>query len=201
MTKKVTILALALFFLSTLFQYTNVKAGTSGAIKNSPAQNGQVISKRLDRQAQILQAYLAKFDSPMQYHAQDFIDAAKVYNLPWNMLPAIAGVESSFGKQIPGGYNAYGWGAYDAYHAVYFDSWPDGIYTVAKGLRENYLNKGLNDPFSINKIYAASHFWGNHVSYFMNDLEKFASNYQEENEAQIGISPNIAAISGQIASN
>ncbi len=201
MTKKITIFALSLIFLSTLFQYTNIKAGASGELKNLPAQNEQVISKKLDKQAQILQAYLAKFDSPMQYHAQDFIDAARLYNLDWKMLPAITGVESTFGKFIPGGYNAYGWGAYDAYHAVYFDSWTDGIFTVARGLRENYLNKGLSDPFSINRVYAASPFWGSRVTYFMQDLEKFANNYQDKNPNQIVTDPSVAAISGQIASN
>ncbi len=200
MTKKITILALSIFFLSTLFQYTNIEAGASGATKDLTVQNEQVISKKLDQQARILQVYLAKFNSPMQYHAQDFIDAARLYNLDWKMLPAIAGVESTFGKHIPGGYNAYGWGVYGT-QAIYFDSWTDGIYVVAKGLRENYLNKGLNDPFSINRIYAASPFWGIHVSYFMNDLEKFATIYKEKISTQIESSPNIAAISGQIAAN
>lgn len=200
MTKKITILALSLIFLSTLFQYTRVEAGASGVINDLPAQNEQVISKKLDKQAQILQQYLARFDSPMQNHAQDFIDAARLYNLDWKMLPAIAGVESTFGKQIPGGYNAYGWGVYGT-QAIYFDSWTDGIFTVAKGLRENYLNKGLDDPFSINRIYAASPFWGSGVTYFMQELEKFSNNYQEESVTQIGTAPSIAAVSGQIASN
>ena len=201
MTKKITILALSLIFLATLFQNTKIEAGASGVIKDISTQNGQIVSKKLDKQAQILQKYLAGYDSPMQYQAQDFIDAAKLYNLDWKMLPAIAGVESTFGKQIPGGYNAYGWGVYGT-QAIYFNSWTDGIYTVAKGLREGYLDKGLTDPFSINRIYAASPFWGGHVSYFMNDLDKFAAGFDTVNQAgQISTDPNIAAVSGQIASN
>lgn len=163
-------------------------------------QSEEIVAKKLDREAVILQKYLAQFNSPMQDQAQDFIDAAHTYNLPWNLLPAIAGVESTFGKHIPGGYNAYGWGVYGT-QAIYFNSWADGIYTVAKGLREGYLNKGLNDPYSINRVYAASPVWGSHVTYFMQDIERFANNYPEEASTQMGTDPNIAAISGQIASN
>lgn len=198
MIKKLTILYLLLISFSFFvrLQKNEVRA-LDGEVK---PQEQLVVAKKLDPQAQILQKYLARFDSPLQYHAQDFVDAAKKYNLDPKLLPAIAGVESSFGKQIPGGYNAYGWGVYGT-QAILFKSWTDGIFTVAKGLRENYLNKGLEDPYAINRIYAASPFWGSRVAYFMNDLEKFANNYQEENIAQIITDPSIAAISGQIASN
>lgn len=176
------------------------------ASENSTTNNivsGEITSRKLDKEAQILQKYLAKFNSPMENHAQDFIDAAKLYNLDWKMLPAIAGVESTFGKQIPGGYNAYGWGVYGT-NVIYFDSWTDGIYTVAKGLREGYLNKGLTDPYSINRVYAASPHWGKSVTFFMNDIEKFANNYTED-LVEIGLSrestePKIAAISAYLAS-
>lgn len=197
MTKKITILIFLLILLTAFSKATQTQVSASYIPETTASE--QVISKKLDKQAQILQDYLAKFDSPMQYHAQDFIDAAKLYELDWKMLPAIAGVESTFGKHIPGGYNAYGWGVYGT-QAIYFDSWTDGIYTVAKGLREGYLNKGLNDPYSINRIYAASPSWGSRVTYFMQDLEKFANNYQQD-LTQIITDPSIAAISGQIASN
>lgn len=158
----------------------------------------QVEAKKLDDQAQILAEYLANYDSPLQYHAQDFIDAAKTYGLDWKLLPSIAGVESTFGKQIPGGFNAWGWGVYGT-QAIYFDSWRDGIFTIAQGLRENYLNKGLNDPYSINKVYAASPVWGRNVTYFMNDLEKFANKFRTQTAVTVGQTPSIAAVSGQLA--
>lgn len=200
MNKRLTILVLSLITL-LIFSKTDTKGVRASAPLTVPnTQPEQVFSRKLDKEAEILSAYLSKFDSPMQYNAQDFIDAAREYNLDWKLLPAIAGVESTFGKQTPGGYNAYGWGVYGT-QAMYFGSWREGMFAVAKGLRENYFNKGLTDPFSINRIYAASPFWGSKVSYFMQDLEKFANNYQQENVAQIGTSPNIAAVSGQIASN
>lgn len=134
--------------------------------------SSQVEVKSLDEEAKVLSNYLAKHNSPLQYHAQDFIDAANQYGLDWKMLPAIAGVESTFGKQIPGGYNAWGWGVYGN-QAIYFKSWKEAIFEVAKGLRENYLDKGLQDPYAINRVYAASPSWGWKVHFFMKDLEEF----------------------------
>lgn len=157
----------------------------------------KIESKKLDRKAKILAAYLGRFNSPMQYHAQDFIDASNEYNLDWKLLPSIAGVESTFGKQIPGGYNAWGWGVYGD-QAIYFNSWRNGMFIIAKGLRENYLNKGLTDPYAINRIYAASPFWGKNVTYFMGDLQKFADKYEKESAetSSLGSASKIAAVSG-----
>lgn len=148
---------------------------TSGvtAVVAKDTSSHVVEGRELDKRAKVLAAYLASHNSPMQYHAQDFIDAADKYALDWKMLPAIAGVESTFGKFIPGGYNAYGWGVYGT-NRIYFASWTDGIFTVAKGLRENYFNRGLTNPYAINRAYAASPHWGRHVTFFMNDLEKYA---------------------------
>ncbi len=196
MGKILTFFVLFLLSLAIFLKFNVIEVQANDGLKTPPAE--EIISKKLDKEAQILQKYLAKFDSPMQLHAQDFIDAAKTYNLDWKMLPAIAGVESTFGKQIPGGYNAYGWGVYGN-QAIYFTSWTDGIYTVAKGLRENYLNKGLKDPYSINRIYAESPNWGSRVTYFMGDLEKFAAQFTDsldnEDLSASQSDPKIAAIS------
>lgn len=191
---RIKFLVLLLLVLPFLFLNKSVSAEKPVVKK---AQSADIIeAKKLDNKAKILSEYLKRFDSPMQYHAQDFIDASETYNLDWKMLPAIAGVESTFGKQIPGGFNAYGWGVYGD-QALYFSSWRDGMFEVAKGLRENYINKGLDDPYEINRIYAASPYWGGRVTYFMQDLEKFAQTY-ESNKVNFEITyPKIAAVSGQ----
>ena len=170
--------------------------GAKNVVKNPQIE--QITSQKLDKEAVILAGYLAKYNSPLQYHAQDFIDAARTYNLDWKIIPAIAGVESTFGKQIPGGYNAWGWGVYGT-QAIYFSSWREGIFTIARGLRENYFNKGLTNPYSINRIYAASPAWGSKVTYFMQDMEKFALSEAGQNElSHASTSVKIAAISGQL---
>lgn len=168
------------------------------ALAQSTVVSSAIESKKLDKRAEILAKYLAKFDSPLQNHAQDFVDAANKYNLDWKLVASIAGVESTFGKAIPGGYNGWGWGVYGT-QAIYFNSWTDGIFTVSKGLRENYLDKGLTDPFSINKVYAASPTWGSKVTYFMQDLDKFASQLEAKKDiTPPQLVPQIAAISGVI---
>lgn len=156
-------------------------------------------SKQLDKRAQILQAYLSRYNSPLQYQAQDFIDAADTYHLDWKLVAAISGVESTFGKFTPGGYNAWGWGVYGD-QAIYFGSWRDGIFTVSQGLRQNYFDKGATDPYSINKIYAASPTWGAHVSYFLADIEKFSTQYQQAHGATQplpSLTFQVAGLSGQ----
>lgn len=131
----------------------------------------------MDERAKILQEYLFRYNSPLRNHTQDFVEAADLYSLDWKLVAAISGVESTFGKAIPGGYNAWGWGVYGT-QAIYFKSWRDGIYTVSAGLRQNYLDKGLTNPYEINRIYAASPTWGSHVSYFLQDIENFEKDYR-----------------------
>ncbi len=172
-----------------------------GETVKSETLTQKVDSKQMDKNAKILADYLASYNSPLQYSAQDFIDAAKEYNLDWKLVVAISGVESTFGKFIPGGYNGWGWGAYDAYHAVYFYSWREAIFAVSKGLRENYINKGLTEPYAINRAYAVSPYWGGKVAYFMNDLEKYAQKYDSGKLISGVFEPQakVAAVSGLLA--
>lgn len=130
-------------------------------------------ARQLDQRAKILSNYFAIFNSPLQFQSQDFIDAADTYNLDWKLVPAISGVESTFGKASYG-YNAWGWGIYGN-QALGFTSWKDGIYTVSEGLKKGYIDQGLTNPILMNRAYATSPSWGWKVNFFMNDLEKFAA--------------------------
>lgn len=157
------------------------------------SQKEFVEAKVMDKRARVLKAYLAKRNSPLQYHAQDFVDAADTYQLDWKLVAAISGVESTFGKFVPGGtdpqytsYNAWGWGVYGT-QAIYFKSWREGIFAVSKGLRTGYFNKGLTDPYSINRVYAASPTWGAKVSFFLGDMQRFEAGYKDE----ISLLPNL----------
>lgn len=157
----------------------------------------KIEAKQMDKRAEVLQGYLAKYNSPMKYQAQDFIDAADAYGLDWKLLPAIAGVESTFGKFIPGGYNAWGWGVYGN-QVIYFNSWREGMFTVSAGLRKNYLNRGLNDPASINRMYSTSSRWSTNVTFFLMDMERFQEQY-ERNQARIASTNLIAQAAGSSA--
>ena len=162
--------------------------------------------KELDPRIVVLRAYLDKHNSPLEPHAEDFIDAADEYGVDWKLVPAITGVESTFGKHTPGNalypsYNGWGWGVYGT-QALYFKSWRDGIFTVTKGLKENYINKGLTEPYSINRVYAASPVWGSHVTFFINDLTAFERGYKVEDKLIVKYTPideKTAGVSAQLA--
>lgn len=178
--------------------------GVLASVKQSPkAINKNVtISKTQDTRVEILEAYLASKRSPMKSSAKDFIEAADTYGVDWKLVPSIAGVESTFGKFIPGGYNGWGWGVYGT-QAIYFNSWRDGIFTVTGGLKKNYIDKGLNTPSEMNRVYAASKTWGNKVNFFMNDLEKYEKQYKlqalqtvDQNTMEIEIAGKSGTLSG-----
>ena len=76
------------------------------------------------------------------------------------------------------------------------------MFVLAQGLREKYLNKGLTDPYLMNRVYAASPTWGSKVTFFMNEIEEFAKtegSIAVDPIAEIKKDPYIAAISGQVA--
>ncbi|MDQ3099737.1 MAG: hypothetical protein M3Q44_08405 [bacterium] len=143
--------------------------------EETPIPEAQLISeeeKQNEKNTKVLklQKFLSSYNSPMAGNAQDFVEAAEQYNLDWKLVPAIAGVESTFGKHlIPGSHNAYGWGG----GKIRFESWREGIYTISKGLAEKYAARGLITPHQIQPVYAPpSLTWGNKVTFFMNKLDQ-----------------------------
>lgn len=174
----VLVLFLAILTLAPLSRSTPSIAEAESSI---PVQEMTIQAKTLDPRAVVLRDYFAKFDSPLQNYAQDFVDAADTYGVDWKLVPSIAGVESTFGKETPGSdyypsYNGWGWGVYGN-QAIYFKSWKDGIYTVTAGIGQNYTSKGITSPYIMNYTYAASPAWGGHVAYFMSDLDQFSKAY------------------------
>ena len=176
---------LCLFAILTILVTFGVNQGS--VVKTTPAKPEvtKVEAKQLDPRAKVLANYFASKNSPFEYQAQDFVDAADKYGLDWKLVPAISGVESTFGKAAYG-YNAWGWGIYGD-QALGFNSWKDGIETVSAGLKTGYIDKGLTNPYSINKVYAASPTWGSRVNFFLNDIDKFA-NANSEIDAR-GVNP------------
>ena len=177
---------LILNLLSLIFP-VNVQAQI---VNSTSTQVVEIEAKPVDRRAQILKDYLAKHNSPLENHAQDFIEAADKYSLDWKLVVSIAGVESTFGKAIPGGhdplytsYNGWGWGVYGN-NVLKFKSWKDAIYTISEGLKTNYVDKGYKEPLSMNRKYASSPTWGVKVNYFMNEIEKYAAGYPVDVELE-----------------
>lgn len=177
-TYKKALLILILIPLLISSPITKVEAES---IPSEPIQSMKIEGKEMDVRAIILRDYLATHNSPLQHNAQDFIDAADIYGVDWKLVPAISGVESTFGKHIPGGYNGWGWGVYGD-QAIYFKSWREAIFIITKGLKNGYINKGLVTPTQMNRIYASSPHWGRNVNFFLSEIEEFSKDYKSRDE-------------------
>ena len=154
---------LAIFFLSQPALAQEKIAGGSAVLEKTIPQ----ADKRLTK----LEKFLESYGSPLAEYAEVFIETADKYGLDWKLVPAITGVESTFGKQIPANsYNAYGW----ANGAFYFESWEQSIDIVSKALKEKYVDRGLDTPYKMGPVYAPpSKTWAYKVIYFMNKLDCF----------------------------
>lgn len=103
-----------------------------------------------------------KYQSPLVDDASQFIYICQKYQLDCYLLPAIAGLESTFGRFVyPQSFNPFGWGG----GYIMFRDWNESIETVAKGLRENYLNKGADNVEKIGAIYSESPTWAQRVKF------------------------------------
>jgi hypothetical protein len=155
---------------------TLICVSTKTCLANSIEAGGSAVPKFkqvnepvFDYRVYTLKKFLSKFGSPLTPYSPEFIRQADYYGIDYRLVPAISGVESTFGKQIPvGSYNAYGWvnGNYS------FRSWPDSIQIVSKTLKSNYIDKGAVSIAKIAKIYAPpSTTWGSKVQYFVSKID------------------------------
>jgi hypothetical protein len=128
----------------------------------------QVDEAKFDYREYTLRKFLAKNNSPLTPYSSDFIRTADYYGIDWRMVPAISGVESTFGKRIPrNSYNAYGW----ANGRYQFKSWPESIDLVSKTLKTKYIDKGAVSINKIARIYAPpSNTWGRNVKFFVGKI-------------------------------
>jgi hypothetical protein len=153
-----------LFWLASPASADSLVAGSSAELREqAPSQN--------DIRVEILKRFLESYNSPLAEFAQEFVSASDKYGLDWRLVPAITGVESTFGKRIPGGsFNAYGWANGD----YRFKSWEDSIEIVCQTLRNKYIDKGAPSINKIARRYAPpSSTWAWKVKYFMYKIEAF----------------------------
>ncbi len=151
-----------------------MSAGSTFA--SSPEAAGSAIPKSkevnesdFDYRVYTLRKFLTKHNSPLTPYSADFIAQADYYGIDYRMVPAITGVESTFGKHIPNNsYNAYGWanGKYS------FSSWPNSIQVVSQTIKYKYIDKGAVSISKIGKIYAPpSTTWGIKVQNFVSKID------------------------------
>lgn len=122
--------------------------------------------------AEVLEKFFDKYNSPLKPYAKDFVRVADMYNMDYKLLPSISCIESSCGKKlIPGSNNPFGWGIYGN-KVTTFDSYPQAIETVGKGLNENYITKGYDTVEEIAPIYTppAYQHWSKSVNFFSDQI-------------------------------
>lgn len=137
-------------------------------VSESATPKRDLVQKKFDYRVNVLTKYLSGHNSPLADYAGLFIYKADENGIDWRLIPAITGVESTFGKNIPiNSYNAYGW----ANGRYRFESWEDSIEVVSKALREKYIDRGANTLPKIARRYAVSLSWEWKVRYFMNEID------------------------------
>lgn len=131
--------------------------------------------QRPDERALKLRSYLMALNSPLARETMHFIGEADRFSLDWKLVPAIAGLESTFGKRVPNGtYNAWGWGIPTPDNrGIAFSDWEHGISTVSEGLKKNYVDRGATTVEQIGRRYASSPTWAVRVRHIMSDIDSF----------------------------
>lgn len=122
-----------------------------------------------------VEEFFKGYKSILAGEATTFISVADKYQLDWKLLPSISMQESNGGRRmIADSHNPFGFGIYGS-KVIKFSSFEEGIETVGKALRENYLNEGLHTPEQIMAKYtppslAKGGTWAKGVRSFMEEL-------------------------------
>jgi hypothetical protein len=182
------IIAVSVMTTALLSLPQHAVAKISGSSANIVGEAGEstmpaVPVQKDDPRIHVLQKFLAERNSPLADYADTFVAEADKNNIDWKLLPAISGVESTFGLAIPANsYNGWGFGIYGT-NTRYFASWKDAIVTISKALREDYMNKwGATDVYAIGRIYAASPTWASRVVNFMDQIDVTAAAESDQNQ-------------------
>lgn len=148
-----------------------LSAGASASLKSDGPLANQSYTQKM--RLVVLESYLKSQASPLAPYSADFIEVADEYGLDWRLLPAIAGVESSFGKRFPqGSYNVFGWGIYGN-QVLRFNSYREAMEAVAKGLTEKYPKEALTDISLLGRIYngVTPQDWTRKIISFMDQIK------------------------------
>jgi hypothetical protein len=166
--KNIFLIRLKKLLIAAVIIYSVSQQGYLSIFGNTYEENQSVTA---DYRVLKLNNLLKKYDSPLVPYASYFINEADIHKIDWKLIPAITGVESSFGIYIPmNSFNAYGWNGGN----TKFSDWITSISIVTKSLAKNYIAKGAITVDQIAPIYnpVTPGAWSTHVKYFMNELEK-----------------------------
>jgi hypothetical protein len=146
----------------------------------SPLPDYPIIEDPVSKeQIERLQNFFNRFDSPLATLSATFITASEAYNLDWRLLPAIAGVESTFGKYTPScaPYNPFGWSSTTSPCGLYrFSSFGDAVWHLADRLSNfpAYSKwRETGEIIELAKVFNGSHqeTWARNLNYFLEILK------------------------------
>lgn len=151
-------------------------AGSSAAVAAIEKNSTTSISLQKNAlQRKAITEVLKRYNAPLVTEVDSFLEACRTYNLDCYLLPSISGVESTFGSAlIQSTHNPFGWGR----GILPFKDFHEAIMTVAKGLRENYIDKGATTVEQIGSIYCEGNTWSGKVNHFIGE-------FQEEEKKQL----------------
>ena len=136
-----------------------------------PSISGEVLAA--DARGEIIKQYLDRYNSPLEKYAYLIVNTADKYNLDYRLTTAIAQQESNLCKKAPvDTYNCWGWGIHSQ-GTLAFSSFEEAIEEVTKGLKEEYIDKGLVNPDDIMTKYTPTSdgSWAYAVNKFLQEME------------------------------
>ncbi|MFC1790285.1 hypothetical protein ACFLZP_02265 [Patescibacteria group bacterium] len=159
-------------------QKLSFQKNTNHVYASLPKNSGQINNtvQADDARPIIIERYLEKYHSTMKPYpeiARHIVQTSDQNGLDWRLLVAIAQQESNLGKKMPPGCNnAWGYGIHSR-GTLCFQSWEEGITTVARGLKKKYLDQGLDTPEKIMAKYTphSSGSWASGVDQFLKELQ------------------------------
>ncbi|MDO8498379.1 MAG: hypothetical protein Q7S44_01160 [bacterium] len=174
------VFALALFIYTSLpHQISTLTGSTYQSYKALPlnltSNSLEINIGKGDARELIVANFFKGYYTPLSSFAREFVTTADLYHLDYRLMPAIAMQESNGGKILPANsYNPFGYGVFGK-QVLRFNSFPEAISTVGKGLKENYIDQGLATPEEIMAKYTPPSLqkggaWANGVSTFMSEL-------------------------------
>lgn len=129
--------------------------------------------KLVDGRSANLKNFFRKYNSPLYDSADYIVYISDRYGFEYRLLPAIAMQESNLCRVIPeNSFNCWGYGIYGN-QVLRFSSYNEAIKTVAKDIKDNYIDKGLTTPEAVMSRYTPSSpgSWAKAVNHFIRVLE------------------------------
>ena len=190
------------YFVAFVILIIGIYASTNGSSNNNISSNSDdmVINETLetldepiretvvdteqaqetDNRGEALDALFAVYDSRWEDLGKEFVEVADNYDLDWRLLPAIAGTESSFGKNTPScaPRNPFGWTSTTSPCGYYrFNSWEDAIETVAQKIAHGKAYTRYQQTGEIHELAHAynplnTQKWERDINFFIGAIER-----------------------------